>query len=129
MKISIFIKTTAILVTTVLCISAAQAATSGTPGVGGADAFNSVWTTVKSWTQGTLGKVMALVMILVGIAAGIARQSLNGLCSRSWFWYRALLSSISYRVDYGCFITSRYFSKCSTIWLLALITILSLVMN
>lgn len=78
MKISIFIKTTAILATTVLCISAAQAATSGTPGVGGADAFNSVWTTVKSWTQGTLGKVMALVMILVGIAAGIARQSLMG---------------------------------------------------
>lgn len=44
-------------------------------GVGG-DEFEDVWMTVKDWTQGTLGRVIAGAMILVGIIGGIARQSL-----------------------------------------------------
>lgn len=44
-------------------------------GKGGA-AFDTVWTTLKDWVQGTLGRVIALTMIGVGIIAGIARQSL-----------------------------------------------------
>lgn len=42
----------------------------------GGSAFDSVWETVKDWTQGTLGRVIAGAMILVGIVGGIARQSL-----------------------------------------------------
>lgn len=40
------------------------------------DAFEDVWTTIKDWTQGTLGKIIAGAMILVGIIGGVARQSL-----------------------------------------------------
>lgn len=42
----------------------------------GGDAFNDVWTTLKDWTQGTLGRIVAGAMVLVGIVGGIARQSL-----------------------------------------------------
>lgn len=38
--------------------------------------FDSVWTTLKEWTQGSLGRVIAGSMILVGIIGGIARQSI-----------------------------------------------------
>lgn len=46
-----------------------QAGTGGT-------AFDDVWTTLKDWTQGTLGRIVAGAMILVGVIGGIARQSL-----------------------------------------------------
>jgi conjugal transfer pilus assembly protein TraA len=44
-------------------------------GTGGAE-FNDVWTTLTEWTTGTLGRIVAGAMILVGIIGGIARQSL-----------------------------------------------------
>lgn len=44
-------------------------------GAGGAE-FDDVWTTVKDWTQGTLGRIASGGMVLVGIIMGIARQSL-----------------------------------------------------
>jgi len=43
---------------------------------GGGSEFDEVWTTVKDWTQGTLGRIIAGSLILVGIVGGIARQSL-----------------------------------------------------
>ena len=42
----------------------------------GCDAFTDVWDTLKDWTQGTLGRIVAGAMVLVGIVGGIARQSL-----------------------------------------------------
>ena len=42
----------------------------------GGDAFTDVWDTLKDWTQGTLGRIVAGAMVLVGIVGGIARQSL-----------------------------------------------------
>ncbi|EJB8581787.1 hypothetical protein KW438_04000 [Vibrio fluvialis] len=42
----------------------------------GGDAFADVWDTLKDWTQGTLGRIVAGAMVLVGIVGGIARQSL-----------------------------------------------------
>lgn len=44
-------------------------------GTGGTE-FASVWTTLSDWMQGTLGKIASGAMILVGIIAGVARQSL-----------------------------------------------------
>lgn len=44
-------------------------------GTGGTE-FDDVWTTLTDWMQGTLGKIAAGAMILVGIIAGVARQSL-----------------------------------------------------
>lgn len=38
--------------------------------------FDEVWITLKDWTQGTLGRIISGISILVGIVAGIARQSL-----------------------------------------------------
>lgn len=42
----------------------------------GGTAFDDVWVTLKDWTQGTLGRIVAGAIILVGIVGGIARQSL-----------------------------------------------------
>jgi conjugal transfer pilus assembly protein TraA len=42
----------------------------------GGDAFTDVGDTLKDWTQGTLGRIVAGAMVLVGIVGGIARQSL-----------------------------------------------------
>tara|TARA_R110001583_G_scaffold1028_4_gene8897 strand:+ start:1230 stop:1610 length:381 start_codon:yes stop_codon:yes gene_type:complete len=44
-------------------------------GTGGTE-FDDVWTSLKDWTQGTLGRIVAGTMILIGIVGGIARQSL-----------------------------------------------------
>ncbi|BFM18812.1 hypothetical protein R50073_49950 (plasmid) [Maricurvus nonylphenolicus] len=44
-------------------------------GTGGTE-FDTVWTTLTDWMEGTLGKIAAGAMILVGIIAGVARQSL-----------------------------------------------------
>lgn len=45
-------------------------------GIGG-DEFADVWDTLKEWIQGTLGRVVCGSMILVGIVAGVARQSIS----------------------------------------------------
>ncbi len=44
-------------------------------GTGGAE-FAGIWTTLTDWMQGTLGKIAAGAMILVGIIGGVARQSI-----------------------------------------------------
>jgi len=44
-------------------------------GTGGTE-FDGVWTTLTDWMQGTLGKIAAGAMILVGIIGGVARQSI-----------------------------------------------------
>jgi len=51
---------------------AAQAALAGT----GGDSFDTIWVTLTDWMQGTLGRVVAGSMVLVGIVAGIVRQSI-----------------------------------------------------
>ena len=38
----------------------------------GGQEFEDVWTTLKDWTQGTLG----IAIVLVGVIIGVARQSL-----------------------------------------------------
>lgn len=43
---------------------------------GGGGEFDEVWEQLKDWTQGTLGRIIAGCMIIVGIVGGIARQSL-----------------------------------------------------
>ncbi|WP_265184190.1 TraA family conjugative transfer protein [Pseudomonas aeruginosa] len=51
---------------------AAQVAIAGT----GGDSFDSIWVTLTDWMQGTLGRVVAGAMVLVGIVGGIVRQSI-----------------------------------------------------
>ena len=42
----------------------------------GGQEFEDVWTTLKDWTQGTLGRIIAIALVLVDIVFGVARQSL-----------------------------------------------------
>lgn len=58
----------------VAAVAFSQAANAG----GGGGEFDEVWTTLREWTEGTLGRIVAGTMILVGIIGGIARQSLMG---------------------------------------------------
>jgi conjugal transfer pilus assembly protein TraA len=44
-------------------------------GTGGTE-FEPIWTQLTEWTQGILGRVIAGAMVLVGIIAGVVRQSL-----------------------------------------------------
>ena len=47
-------------------------------GQGGAE-FADVWDTLVEWTQGTLGRIIAIAMVLVGVVAGVTRNSIMGL--------------------------------------------------
>ena len=42
----------------------------------GGDEFSSVYDTIVDWSQGTLGRIIALAMVLVGMVAGVVRQSI-----------------------------------------------------
>ncbi|MFZ6765068.1 TraA family conjugative transfer protein [Pseudoroseomonas sp. WGS1072] len=44
-------------------------------GTDGAE-FADVWTTLTGWMQGTLGKIVAGAFVIVGLVAGVARQSI-----------------------------------------------------
>lgn len=44
-------------------------------GTGGTE-FASIYTLLLGWSQGSLGKVIALAMFLVGLSAGIINQSI-----------------------------------------------------
>lgn len=44
-------------------------------GTGGSE-FEDIWITLQDWIEGTLGRIIAAGIVIVGIVAGIARQSL-----------------------------------------------------
>lgn len=44
-------------------------------GTGGSE-FDEVYDTIVEWMQGTLGRIIAITMILVGLVAGVVRQSI-----------------------------------------------------
>lgn len=60
------------MVMTLGLLCTAQVALAGT----GGDSFDSIWVTLTDWMQGTLGRVVAGAMVLVGIVGGIVRQSI-----------------------------------------------------
>ena len=61
-----------------LIVLAALAAGSAMAGTGG-DEFSTVYDTLVEWTQGTLGRIISIAMILVGLVAGVVRQSIMAL--------------------------------------------------
>ncbi|MFC6276960.1 TraA family conjugative transfer protein [Psittacicella hinzii] len=62
---------------TAMAVSASSGTGSGGGGTSGTkDVFSPLYTTLVAWTDGPLGKFIALLAILIGIAAGILRQSL-----------------------------------------------------
>jgi len=42
----------------------------------GVTPLDTMWTTLMAWTQSSLGKIITLLIIVSGVAAGIMRQSL-----------------------------------------------------
>lgn len=42
----------------------------------GTSPFDTIWTTLTDWMEGTLGRIIAGGMILIGMIAGMVRQSL-----------------------------------------------------
>lgn len=58
-----------LLFITLLWVSSSHAGTGG-------EEFKELYDQLMGWVQGTLGKVVAVSMILVGIIAGVARQSI-----------------------------------------------------
>ena len=44
----------------------------------GGDALSDVWLQISDFTQGTLGRILAGLMVVTGLAAGVMRQSLGG---------------------------------------------------
>jgi conjugal transfer pilus assembly protein TraA len=45
-------------------------------GTGGGAEFDTIWDTLEGWVQGTLGRIIALTMIVVGIVFGVAKQNI-----------------------------------------------------
>ncbi|EWY35819.1 hypothetical protein N825_34220 [Skermanella stibiiresistens SB22] len=63
-----------------LAVVLALAPTDAFAGTGGS-AFDDVYTTIKDWTSGYLGKSIALGLVLYGVGAGVAKQSLGGFAT------------------------------------------------
>ncbi|HOR33058.1 MAG TPA: TraA family conjugative transfer protein [Syntrophales bacterium] len=53
----------------------ASAAWAGT----GGDEFSTLYTTIEGWSQGYLGKLIAISSFITGMAIGIVRQSLMAI--------------------------------------------------
>lgn len=47
----------------------------------GGEALEDVWIEISDFTQGTLGRIIAGLMVVVGLGAGVMRQSLMGFVS------------------------------------------------
>lgn len=58
-----------VMVAAVMFPAAAMAGTGGTE-------FDEIWITLTDWIEGTLGRIVAAAIVVVGVVAGIVRQSL-----------------------------------------------------
>ena len=56
-------------------VAAAALSSDAMAGTGGTE-FDDIYTLLVGWTQGTLGKIIALGMFMVGLSAGIINQSI-----------------------------------------------------
>ena len=63
------------LLATVLVGAAALSSSEVMAGTAGTE-FDDIYTLLVGWTTGTLGRIIALGMFLVGLAAGIVNQSI-----------------------------------------------------
>lgn len=72
-KLKALFSSKSLLVTSALATAAmapdAMAGTAGTE-------FDDIYTLLVGWTQGTLGRIIALGMFMVGLSAGIVNQSI-----------------------------------------------------
>lgn len=57
----------------VLATSVATAGTGGTE-------FDAMFTMIKDWAEGSLGKLLAVAAFLIGMGMGIVKQSIIAIC-------------------------------------------------
>ncbi|RIY33684.1 hypothetical protein CKF54_02455 [Psittacicella hinzii] len=76
---SIFLLTSEAAMAVSQSSSSSSGGGSGTTLQAKADVFNPIYRTLVAWTDGPLGKFIALLAIIIGIAAGIMRQSLTAV--------------------------------------------------
>lgn len=62
----------ALAVTAIIVLGATAAYANGTEQTG----FSDVWTTITEYMQGSLGRVLVGLIVVVGVAAAVVRQSL-----------------------------------------------------
>lgn len=63
-----------------LATAAVMAPDAAWAGTGGSE-LDQVWVTISDFTQGTLGRIIAGLMVIAGLGAGILRGSLGGFIS------------------------------------------------
>lgn len=66
---ALFLLGVALAVVVMIIPEHAHAGTGGQP-------FDTVWQNLKDWMQGTLGRIICAAFVLVGLIAGVARQSM-----------------------------------------------------
>ncbi len=54
------------------------AATNSFAGTGGSTEFGSIYTMLTGWLQGTLGRILAITFVAVGLVSGVVRGSIMG---------------------------------------------------
>lgn len=70
-----FLTSKRVVLTSAAVAAVALASNDAMAGTAGTE-FDDIYTLLVGWTQGTLGKIIALGMFLVGLAAGIVNQSI-----------------------------------------------------
>ena len=68
------IRSAVIATAAVATVAGVQVALAGTNGT----EFQDIWNMLVEWSQGYLGKVIALGMIMYGLGAGLVQQNLKG---------------------------------------------------
>lgn len=69
-------KITSVLPTAALAIAVSLTAIPEASAGGGGAEFQAIYDTLTEWTEGVLGKIVTIALIIFGIGVGIARQSI-----------------------------------------------------
>lgn len=70
-RITLAVVTLAVIATALMVSHLTLAGTGGTE-------FGSLYTLLSGWMTGTLGRIVAVIFIIIGVIAGAARQSIMG---------------------------------------------------
>ena len=68
------LRATIVAASTVAAVAGVQVALAGTAGT----EFQDIWNLLVDWSQGFLGKIISLGMIMYGLGAGLVQQNLKG---------------------------------------------------
>ena len=75
-KLKNIVKKYGLATTALLALSGAALAGSASGGTGGATEFQNMFDTLVGWTEGFLGKMLAVGAFLIGMGMGIVKQSI-----------------------------------------------------